>query len=722
MSFPFPTNPVDKQEVTYRASNNQLIKAKFNESRNEWVVAYSDEFIQLNTNEIYPIGPATQDDELIVWDQSEGKWVVGQITLNSLANVNYVYPGGVEQTIQKRLEQYVSVKDFGAKGDDSNDDRERIQTAMDTCAAKGVTLFFPPGIYVLNSIGGTTPVVRLDGTGSNNQAYCLNYPNGLRCSGSGAILKRGSNIKGIGDLAMTDDGTADNAMDIPIAVNIESSVSKIYWDGINISSGFIIGLGNVNVGSAINNCHVRNSSFTDCGIGILGYGFDRVDFDNLRFPSCQAGLVVGGMYFTVSDVRDNKSHFDKCSVDNHYYIFASSGYGSKAINIDKYFDKYFYKNNQSIPAYDRAAVVSGDNSTITKEGKTLIDDAIADGLYPDRDSAVTALIDPNPRVQGLGTSSGTSNQTYRGISGFGFVGMSRYSRSATAPVIGKLYMQHGWRSCISFDTVSNDFGHTLKVSGEDNGWINPDVTSSASEQRWTWGDIQGQPLIDNTSFTASKTYSDPYQGRGIRFPYFVKAGDGSVSVFDCSYNQTQFKKRYLPYEASSKIAIPQLSESNSAPKEFPGGVSFGNAAQGSATSLILSNYERGTWTPVLVGVTGMKAVSSIYEIIGETKMISVSFRIDETSSGSLSFTSTDIFEISGVPLNVSSQSVLTNKKNGNNGWSAVNAGIRFFTAKLEASDQTIRLFDMSTGAAVTYADMFINATPTRAGISCKFVV
>ena len=180
MSFPFPTNPVDEQEVTYRASNNQLIKAKFNESRNEWVVAYSDEFIQLNTNEIYPIGPATQDDELIVWDQSEGKWVVGQITLNSLANVNYVYPGGVEQTIQKRLEQYVSVKDFGAKGDDSNDDRERIQTAMDTCAAKGVTLFFPPGIYVLNSIGGTTPVVRLDGTGSNNQAYCLNYPNGLR--------------------------------------------------------------------------------------------------------------------------------------------------------------------------------------------------------------------------------------------------------------------------------------------------------------------------------------------------------------------------------------------------------------------------------------------------------------------------------------------------------------------------------------------------------------
>ena len=66
MSFPFPTNPVDEQEVTYRASNNQLIKAKFNESRNEWVVAYSDEFIQLNTNKIYPIGPATQDDELIV--------------------------------------------------------------------------------------------------------------------------------------------------------------------------------------------------------------------------------------------------------------------------------------------------------------------------------------------------------------------------------------------------------------------------------------------------------------------------------------------------------------------------------------------------------------------------------------------------------------------------------------------------------------------------------
>ena len=72
---------------------------------------------------------------------------------------NYTYPSGVQQTVQARLEQYVSVKDFGAVGDGVTDDTAAIQAAVDYLAAKypshmsdsGASLYFPPGEYYVTS-------------------------------------------------------------------------------------------------------------------------------------------------------------------------------------------------------------------------------------------------------------------------------------------------------------------------------------------------------------------------------------------------------------------------------------------------------------------------------------------------------------------------------------------------------------------------------------------
>lgn len=64
--------------------------------------------------------------------------------------------GAVARTAQGKMRDFISVKDFGAVGDGSNDDTAEIQAAIDAAAAYGVgytgaTVYFPPGRYKISS-------------------------------------------------------------------------------------------------------------------------------------------------------------------------------------------------------------------------------------------------------------------------------------------------------------------------------------------------------------------------------------------------------------------------------------------------------------------------------------------------------------------------------------------------------------------------------------------
>jgi len=119
--------------------------------------------------------------------------------------------GATARTVQARLRDILSVKDFGAVGDGTTNDATAIQNAINAAAAlpasggssglggiSGATVYFPPGVYRINSGLTVTNGVKLVGNGERSSV--INY------YGSGAAISNvtpGTRIGKIGIMEMT---------------------------------------------------------------------------------------------------------------------------------------------------------------------------------------------------------------------------------------------------------------------------------------------------------------------------------------------------------------------------------------------------------------------------------------------------------------------------------------------------------------------------------------
>jgi len=92
------------------------------------------------------------------------------------ANTSGLISGAVGRTVHQKLQDLVSVKDFGAKGDGTTDDTTAIQAAIYYAQTNGGCVYLPAGVYIISSslnvqinssgLPFTRPSIRGDGAGA----------------------------------------------------------------------------------------------------------------------------------------------------------------------------------------------------------------------------------------------------------------------------------------------------------------------------------------------------------------------------------------------------------------------------------------------------------------------------------------------------------------------------------------------------------------------------
>jgi hypothetical protein len=158
----------------------------------------------------------------------------GVINSGNATAISYTasFPGAVAQTVQTKLEQYVSVKDFGASG--TGDETLILQDAIDATPVGGTLVFEPDVTYTVSELNVTGKSIHLSGygstldcTGSNGAIYKTDHGNkliveGVSFTGSGAGIKQDATVQF---------SSQDELDIIGCSFNMDSGVYGIYIDG-----------------------------------------------------------------------------------------------------------------------------------------------------------------------------------------------------------------------------------------------------------------------------------------------------------------------------------------------------------------------------------------------------------------------------------------------------------------------------------------------------------
>lgn len=234
-----------------------------------------------------------------------------------------------KRTMAVRLSDVINVKDWGATGDNSTDDRAAIQAAIDSCittvngAALGATVFFPPGSYKIGGplTAGSNNDVGIRFLGSGRSSSQITTRGGYSDPNNyGYMLSRGAGtydnierVESLGGLSIKLTRTCASVVGCTCAVDASSAQNVLLMDCIfagSTTNANDVNPGGTGVGAYVGNC----GSIVDCraqwldiGFALSGYGASLIgssgEVDNTVVrvgwgPSGEApaiGCVVQGL-------------------------------------------------------------------------------------------------------------------------------------------------------------------------------------------------------------------------------------------------------------------------------------------------------------------------------------------------------------------------------------------------------------------------------------------
>jgi hypothetical protein len=209
-----------------------------------------------------------------------------------------------QRTLQKRLDDYVSVKDFGATGDDSTADVTAIQNAIDeiyidtdkTDSRSRRILFFPAGTYRINAALKIPPYAHLVGEGPDKTI--------IRNSGNNAVMVTQDSSGNVG-ASITEKVNQIQISNMTIRNTVAyggvslDHVGNAYFSNVKFQGSYAAGGADASTSKGIT---VTSSNALQC---------EKIFFDQCQFTKF-ARLV--DMSFDATNVR-----FNDCDFSESYY-------------------------------------------------------------------------------------------------------------------------------------------------------------------------------------------------------------------------------------------------------------------------------------------------------------------------------------------------------------------------------------------------------------------
>jgi hypothetical protein len=281
----------------------------------------------------------------------------GIINSGNANDISYTLtaPGATLQSVQTKLEQYVSVMDFGAVGDNVANDTAAIQAAIDYAAPLGKMVFIPSGTYKITKL--TLP----------QQAGGIEIVGEARCDANS--LSSGNYVGTVlisadttGDIISADGGVSYENRNVKIsnlslrcatsgyAIYLKNCLEQTQLTNLTIfnsnTSGNGIGLESCWVGCLVSNCIITGSATSATGYGIKifndqlagGYLIENTTaanfgtgmyFGDLVYQCIALNSAAEGCYFgfTVDDsanVQIDNCHTEFSKINGIYLISSAA--------------------------------------------------------------------------------------------------------------------------------------------------------------------------------------------------------------------------------------------------------------------------------------------------------------------------------------------------------------------------------------------------------------